>query len=142
MWDLLYAQQLVEGGGGGDQNLGREMRKIDWHLGKMGKRGVGEDCLHLRPDANSRPGPSGHSRLRCRETPSEAGLWDRRPRASRAQEDRVARLKANPSVRAWLSASRGWRATGRALSLEPGLGGAPHPGPVEMKVVPIPRVLC
>ena len=117
------------------------MRKIDWHLGKMGKRGVGEDCLHLRPDSNSRPGPSGHSRLRCRETPSE-GLWDRRPGASRAQEDRVARLSTNPSVRARLSASRGWRATSMVLSLEPGLGGAPYPEPVEMKVVPMPRVLC
>ena len=103
------------------------MRKTDWHLGKMGKTGVREkDCLRLRPDGNSRPGPSGHSRLRC----SGDSIWGGAPGqgASRAQEDRVTGLRANPRVRAWLSASRGWRATGRALSLEPGLGGAPASG--------------
>lgn len=52
------------------------MRKTDWHLGKMGKTGVREkDCLRLRPDGNSRPGPSGHSRLRC----SGDSIWGGAP---------------------------------------------------------------
>ena len=53
---------------------------------------------------------------------------DTRPGASRAQDDRITGLRANPSVRAWLSASRGWRATSRVLSLELGLGSAPASG--------------
>lgn len=121
------AQKSREGG----KNLGRlgnGKKGNDWHLRrKMEKRGVGEkNCLHLKLDCNARQWSQhtlGRLRHRGDAHGTRAVAWGEALRGRRGLRTGA---QNKPACRdRTLSASRGWRATGRASCCTTHIGVGP-----------------